>query len=354
MQCLNLLKNGVECNILKPAGLRPGRKVVRAMNRTRLRHIAVLTAALFLLGGCGAVSGDAAAAAAQTAQPQIQTADTAIPSPSSSAAHYTAPPMATSEFHADAAATQGQASIDTSCVSLGYVAASAVSEKKLKFQVVCGDTKYNYDLPGDGTPACFVLQSGDGDYTFRVMENTAEDKYAELFAVKTQVNLKDEWQPFLRPSQFVNYGADSACVAKAAELAQGAADDAQVVTKIYDYIVQNITYDFEKAKTVESGYLPDPDETLASGKGICFDYAALAAAMLRSQGIPTKLITGYVSPDDIYHAWNMVWLQNTGWVTVQIEAPADTWSRIDLTFAANADGGAKVGDAAHYTERYLY
>ena len=42
-------------------------------------------------------------------------------------------------------------------------------------------------------------------------------------------------------------------------------------------MITNISYDEEKARTVESGYLPDVDETLESGKGICFDYAALNA-----------------------------------------------------------------------------
>ena len=39
--------------------------------------------------------------------------------------------------------------------------------------------------------------------------------------------------------------------------------------------------------------LPSVDETLKTKKGICFDYAALMTAMLRSQGIPTKLEIGY-------------------------------------------------------------
>ena len=37
----------------------------------------------------------------------------------------------------------------------------------------------------------------------------------------------------------------------------------------------DVTYDEDKAATVETGYLPDIDETLSTGKGICFDYAGL-------------------------------------------------------------------------------
>ena len=38
--------------------------------------------------------------------------------------------------------------------------------------------------------------------------------------------------------------------------------------------------------------------------------SAMAAAMLRSQGVPTKLVIGYA--DQTYHAWNEVYLDG-GW-----------------------------------------
>lgn len=266
---------------------------------------------------------------------------------------YTAPAMQTSEFHEEAAAGSDGVLIDTSCVSKGYVAVSAVSDKRLKFQVVYGDTKYNYDLPGDGSPQSYVLQSGNGEYSFRVMQNTTADKYAQLYATTVQVTLDDELTPFLRPNQMVSYDAGSACVQKAAELAAQAQSEVGAVANIYAYIRDNIDYDRQKAATVQSGYLPDPDDTFETGKGICYDYASLAAAMLRSQGIPTKLITGYVAPGDLYHAWNMIWLEETGWITVTIEAPANAWERIDLTFAAGASAQF-AGDGTSYTDRLTY
>lgn len=301
-----------------------------------------------LLGACGAPAATAQAGSAPAAEP---TASAALPG--TTGGGYTAPPMAESGFHPEAAAGENGALIDLSCVAQGVVAASAENDHRLKFQVVYGETRYNYDLPGDGTPQVFPLQSGDGSYTFRVMQNTTEDKYVEICAVQAEVALESEFAPFLRPNQYVNYGPDSDCVALAADLAAQAADEAGAVANIYAYIRDTITYDTAKAATVQSGYLPDPDETLATGQGICFDYAALAAAMLRSQGIPTKLITGYVSPGDLYHAWNMIWLEESGWITVEIEAPAHSWERIDLTFAAGAPGEF-TGDGTGYTDRLTY
>lgn len=118
-------------------------------------------------------------------------------------------------------------------------------------------------------------------------------------------------------------------------------------------MVKNIQYDTEKAATVQNGYLPSPDETLRTGKGICFDYASLAAAMLRSEGIPCKLITGYVG-EETYHAWNSFYLESEGWITVEIRAKADEWQRVDITFAAGGMPAGEIQNDSEYTTRFTY
>lgn len=318
------------------------------------KRLATVLLPLLLLAACAGSGGTTPQAMAADA-PQPTAAAAAAPSPTPAAEPYQAPPLQLSPFHADEAEGTDGVLLDLSATEQGYLAACADTgdTARLKLQVVFGDSKYNYDLPNDGTPVSVPLQSGNGTYTFYVLQNTTGNKYATLYETSKTVDLLDEWQPFLRPSQMVSYTADSACVKKAAELARYAADDAEVVQRVYEYICQNIAYDSQKAKTVADGYLPDPDTTLAEGKGICYDYAALAAAMLRSQGIPTKLMTGYVEPGNLYHAWNMVWLENTGWVTVSLQAKADSWQRIDTTFAAGSDE-TYTGDGTAYTDRYTY
>ena len=206
----------------------------------------------------------------------------------------------------------------------------------------------------DGTPIIVPINMGDGPYTFRVMQNTSGNNYVELFSVIENVNLSSETAPFLVPNMFVNYNESSAVVAKARELAQGAANQGDVVRNIYQWVVDNITYDHDKAAQLASatGYVPDPDATLASGTGICFDYASLGAAMLRSLGIPCQVITGYVSPDDVYHAWNMVYIDGE-WISVEISIKPNSWTRVDLTFAASG-AASTIGDGTSYTDRYTY
>lgn len=267
---------------------------------------------------------------------------------------YTAPEFAVAAFHEDKAEESGNVKVDLSAVSQGYVAVSCTANNRLKFQVIKDDATYNYDMESDGTPAIFPLQCGDGTYEFHVMENVTGTKYAQLYSNTCDVKLSDEFQPFIRPSNYVNYTRESKCVKKAEELAADAGDALGLVQKVYEYVCTSVTYDKAKAKGIQKGYIPDPDETFTSGKGICFDYASMVAAMLRSQGIPTKVIFGYVAPKDLYHAWNMFYTKDTGWVTVKYEVKGNNWNRLDLTFAANGADGDFIGDGTNYTDVSCY
>lgn len=262
--------------------------------------------------------------------------------------------VVTATFNRDAAQTSNGASIDVSSVNDGYVGVAAQSSAKLKFLVSSGQATYNYDLPQDGTPIICPLTFGNGSYVFRVMQNTSGDSYVELARTTADVSLTSEFAPYLTPNIYCDFTEGSDCVAKARELTEDAANEGEALEKVCQWIVDNVDYDSAKAKQLKdsSGYVPDPDTTLSTKKGICFDYASLGAAMLRSVGIPTKIVCGYVSPDDIYHAWTMVYIDGT-WTSAQFNVERKTWSRVDLTFAASGDN-ENVGDGKDYTDRYVY
>ncbi len=269
------------------------------------------------------------------------------------AGSYQAPAFVDSVFNASKADKKGEVMVDVSSVSSGFVGVSAKSSKRLKFQVVKDDKKYNYDIKGDGTVSIFPLQMGNGTYKFRVMENVVDSKYAELFSKTVNVTMTDPNQPFIRPNDYAKYTKDSDCVKKAAELAKNASGKLDVVASVYKFVSTNIKYDNEKAATVKSGYMPSPDSTLKEKKGICFDYASLAASMLRSQGIPVKLVFGYVQKD-YYHAWNVFYTEETGWVTVSFKTTPNQWNRLDLTFISTGSGDAFVAKDTNYSDVYYY
>lgn len=262
--------------------------------------------------------------------------------------------MQTVSFDAARCTSANGASVDVSHAAQGYVAAKGTSKKTLRLMLKCGSQSYNYLMPSNGKVVFAPINMGDGIYTVSVMENTTENKYVVLVSAEVDVKLDSETAPFTRASVYCNYSAKSACVAKAAELAAQSDNQAEFLAKVYDYVVGNISYDNDKAAKLASAsdYIPNPDKTLASGKGICFDYASLCAAMLRSQGIPCKIVTGNVEPNNVYHAWNMVYISGT-WVTATVDVQKNEWSLIDTTFAATG-GGSTVGDGSSYTERFTY
>ena len=308
--------------------------------------LALLLALCLLLAGCGSPEPAATSVPLQQSTPS--------PAPAKAFVPYEAPPIGGVAFHPELAEGIDGALIDLSAAEEGYVAVSVSAETRIKVQVLKDEWVYTYDVASDGTPSFLPLQCGDGLYTFRIMENVAESRYAQLFSTDREVKLLDEFQPFLRSNDYACYSESSASVSKAAELASVCSNRLEVVSAVYSFVCENIRYDYEKAAAVQTGYLPDVDETLRSGKGICFDYAALAAAMLRSQGIPTKVIFGYVAPDNLYHAWNMFYTEESGWVTVSFEVSAESWNRIDLTFSAGGADDAFIGNGTNYIDVYIY
>lgn len=249
--------------------------------------------------------------------------------------------------------------IDASNAKDGYIMAAykQPTDKKLKLRITGPDkTMYTYNLNQEGRYETYPLSGGEGKYTIAVYENIDGSKYATAFSTTMTVMLTDEYAPYLRANQYVNYTAESAVVKKAAELVTDKETDLEKIAAIYHYTVNTLTYDKEKAKTVKSGYLPDVDKVLSEQKGICFDYAALMTAMLRSQEIPTRLVVGYAG--DVYHAWINAFIPEKGWIEGVIYFDGETWKLMDPTFASSAkqskDIMEYIGNGQNYTAKYLY
>lgn len=256
--------------------------------------------------------------------------------------------------------------IDASNASDGYIKIKYLNEttKKLKVIIDKDSTQYTYDLNKKGVYDTYPLQMGDGNYTVKVFENISDNKYATIQTINISVKLKNQNAPYLISSQMVNFTDTSETVKKAKELIEGKTTDIEKVDVIYDYVISNIVYDNEKAKNVQSGYLPVIDEILKSNRGICFDYAAVMAAMLRSESIPAKLVTGYSSNLSAFHAWNEVYTEETGWITLnEMYFDGEQWKLMDSTIASSAkqsnsprviEQTNKLIDSKYYTKKFEY
>lgn len=247
------------------------------------------------------------------------------------------------------------ATLDASNIKEGYVIVTYTgSSKKVKLQITgSNNITYTYNLTNG--PEVFPLSAGSGNYTVAVYENTSGNQYATAMSESISVTITNLFGPFLYPNQYVNFNASSNTVKRGTDLAKGANSDLDVVSNIYNFVIRNITYDYDKAETVQSGYIPDVDVTLSSKKGICLDYAALMSAMLRSQRIPTRLEVGYAG--DAYHAWISTYIKDVGWVNGIIQFDGKSWALMDPTFAANSSEKALknfIGNGSNYTTKYIY
>jgi len=262
-------------------------------------------------------------------------------------------PVASGELVMD----NGRAIIDYSNTTDGYVMICFTGEtsRRLKVQVKGPSTTYTYNLP-KGEWTVFPLSDGNGNYQFKVFENAGGSSYSLVGAAEQTVELADEFAPFLRPNQYVNYSTSSTAVEKARELTDGLTQPLEMVEVVYNFVVKELTYDNYKAATVQSGYIPVLDSVMEEKKGICFDYASLMTGMLRSQGIPCKMVFGYTN--GAYHAWISVWTEDTGWLDGVIFFDGVAWQRMDPTFASSAGQSESImqyiGNGTNYSEKYFY
>lgn len=283
-----------------------------------------------------------AASVSSSAQTTSATTTTAPP---------TAPPSPATVLTsaADGILTQSndRATIDYSHSSDGYVMVKYTGPVgKIKIQIITpSGVKQNYNLKSDGTYESYPLTGSSGTYTVNVLEYVSGKSYALANTVTIDVNIADPFSPFLRPSQYVNFSAGDSAVTLASQLCAGTVGALEKVDKIYSWLVDNVVYDHEfAASDIAGGYAGDTYKVVNQKKGICLDYAATMAAMLRSQNVPTQVISGNVT-DGGFHAWVSVYIKEAGWVYAgAIHFDGTGWQRMDPTYAASSKSNQSILD----------
>lgn len=196
-------------------------------------------------------------------------------------------------------------------------------DAKLKLQVIKGDNQINYNLFGDGRIEDFSLQYGSGEYTARIMQHIEDTKYFAVEARTFTADINDEYNVYLHSIQNVDWDYDKLPIKDVRNIVSqslSAIDGEELLPScsidVHQYITEHIKYDDAKTENLPFNYLPDIEKTYVDEKGICYDYASLLASMLRSMGIPAKLVKGYASYNPkVYHAWNEVYIDGE-WVVL--------------------------------------
>lgn len=248
-----------------------------------------------------------------------------------------------------------KAVIDISNINDGYVMAkytgSSSGTIKITIKKVDGST-YTYNIFKKNQYEVFPITEGNGTYKITVYEGIGGTKYVTANGTTAKVSLTDNLGPFLYPNQYVWFTKDSAVVSLADKLVGKEPDTMKKVKGVYDYVVKSFSYDYAKASSVKSGYVCDIDSTLETKKGICLDYAAVMAAMLRSQNVPTKLIVGYAGTQ--YHAWISVYSKEEGWIENVIYFDGKSWTMMDPTMASTSKKTDFKMDEKKYSAKYAY
>lgn len=204
--------------------------------------------------------------------------------------------------------------LDQSEIENGYFTVNVNTDNEFRVLVSKDDQRMVYTLT---ETVNLPLQLGNGIYNIRVYEKIY-GRFNLVDLKSIYLNLEDENVVYLNSVQNINWDLENEAIILAAELTEELKTDMEKIVAIHNYVVSNISYDYIKAREVTGNYIPSIDSTLEDGKGICYDYSSLFAAMLRSVEIPTKVVVGHVGT--MYHAWNEVYL-----------ADSDSWITIDST-----------------------
>jgi uncharacterized membrane protein len=220
-------------------------------------------------------------------------------------------------------------SIDS--VSRGIVKVHFSGSDEYKVRVEKGEEAYNYDLRGDGGVEVFPLQMGSGSYRVMILRKVSGSRYSVIRSRKFEVDIPDIhlvylnsvqnifWLPLMEPIVF-SRGTLISNVLNDGKYPREELD-IESFKVLWSYIIKNIVYDKEKYSNLSSmsGYIPSITVTYQEKKGICYDYASFMAGVLRSFGVPVKLIAGYCPEyyGDSYHAWNEVFIDGE-WILVDV------------------------------------
>jgi len=179
----------------------------------------------------------------------------------------------------------------------------------------------------------FLPQYGNSSYSQKVLQ---EDEFSKRVMIEVNLGPLNSRAPFPLASQellgemryFLNSEKDIPANegnigAEAKKLTQDARTVHEAVSAIFNWIVDNHTYDAGR-NTPQDG-----KSVFYNKRGSCVGYSNLSIAMLRSVGIPARYVHGYLPPGydwgiskkywgvqisgGGYHGWVEVYYPDIGW-----------------------------------------
>ncbi len=236
--------------------------------------------------------------------------------------------------------------IDDSEKDKGIVHITYTSKEDTTFRILIsmGDQRLTYPYTPNGQTETFPLQLGNGTYNVGLLKNLGNNRFAYVSQKNVTIQLEDQNIVFLNSVQNVNWSTDQKAIVFGDSLLKNIQAKDKKMNTVYDFLVDKMTYDYDKIPYLTTAYVPSIDDTYRDLMGICYDYSALMAGIQRSHGIPTKLVKGYTKFVDGYHAWNEVFINGNWYIVDTTVDNTLKGSRVKVTMVKDAKDYQKVNE----------
>lgn len=200
-----------------------------------------------------------------------------------------------------------RAAIDLSNLHRGFIAVRCEAGRAARLVLAKDEKQQTETIPAAQGYTVYPLEMGDGAYTAKVFLNLEGMNYESVLETAFELKIEHEEYRYLIPNHRVPYEAESSVAELARTLRIGAQTEAELVADAASWIVGNISYTGGPAAPEDEAAAPDLERVLAEKEGMCADFAALFAALLRINQIPCKVVFGMVETPEgpVYHAWNL-------------------------------------------------
>lgn len=182
----------------------------------------------------------------------------------------------------------------------------------------------------------------DLDYDIKSSFNIVPIKSKIPYPIK----VPSEYNVYLESTDLINSG-NVLIKQQADEIIKGEDDLYEVVYKIASWNKDNIEYSLE---TLTEEVTQDSLWVLQNKKGVCDELTVLFIAMLRSEGIPARFVSGQaytnIIPGFGNHAWAEVYFPGKGWVP--FDATYGQFGYIDATHVIMRESSDAKDPAVKY------
>ena len=194
-------------------------------------------------------------------------------------------------------------------------------EPALSRLVPLAEGRFEFDLWLEDPGEYMVLLSGVSDY----QEFGAHISWKWTLAYWFRVSNWSREARYLVPTCY-ELDSDHPDVYGLAHTLTAGRRDRDAVLAIHDWVAKNVQYDTDRLAGIRRQTrvpILRASDILSLRRGVCQDYAVLAAALLRAAGFRARVVTGIArlpGGQDELHAWNQVWVDGR-WLSFDV-----TWN----------------------------